>query len=596
MNSYAKLLLVGFLLTSLNQAEALEPPVETDAAFEQRMEWFNDAQFGLFIHYGVYSVLGGEWPKNPSPRYTEWIQSQAQITPEEYIPFAAQFRPDKLDADLWVKTAKEAGMKYMVITTKHHEGFCLWDSAFTEYDLGGANDFDRDILGELKAACDKYGLKFGTYYSITDWHHPSQRAARAIHGPVNSDKEAYVAYMKGQLKELIDRYDPAVMWFDGDWAKWWTLEDGMDLYGYLRELSPDLVINNRVAKRDEFKKDFGTPEQSVPRSALDYSWETCWTMNGSWGFKKSATHWNSIGSLIRMQIDVNTKGGNLLLNVGPQSDGAWPEQASTLLRQMGAWNGAHQDAVWGIEVVDAPKQSWGKLSKTKASTPEAGELFAYIFSWPKDGKLIVKGIKAEPFNVFTYDGEPLPEKATEREMFTYDEESQRPIKVMDYTLEIDLSSAKPTPHATVLRIAYQGLETLEPRPEIFILGDDDLMLEAGVAKLDGDTIAFRHYIGSWTDPAATASWMLNVPGPRKYTVKLYYSCEPSYSGSDVKLTVSGKTLTAKVPPTAGWDDFEMLELGELDLNQVGGTLLKIGFGDHKEKALFNLKAVLLTPR
>ena len=148
------ILFVG-LIATLHHCSAQEPLPESDRAFQQRMQWFTDAQFGLFIHYGVYSTLGGEWQGKPVPKYAEWIQCWGEITPEEYIPLAANFRPEKLDADLWVKTAKEAGMKYMVITSKHHEGFCLWDSAHTEYDLGEANDFDRDILGELKSACKK---------------------------------------------------------------------------------------------------------------------------------------------------------------------------------------------------------------------------------------------------------------------------------------------------------------------------------------------------------------------------------------------------------------------------------------------------------
>ena len=362
----ASILFVG-LITTLHHCSAQEPLPESDRAFQQRMQWFTDAQFGLFIHYGVYSTLGGEWQGKPVPKYAEWIQCWGKITPEEYIPLAANFRPEKLDADLWVKTAKEAGMKYMVITSKHHEGFCLWDSAHTEYDLGEANDFDRDILGELKSACEKHGIKFGTYYSIIDWHHPSQRAEMASKRPPMNDKEAYVQYMKAQLKELIDRYDPAIMWFDGDWVPWWTMDDGQDLYRYLRKLSPNMIINNRVAKRKKFKKDYGTPENQTPGAALDHIWEACWTVNHSWGFKKSDTKWKSTTELLQKQIDINTKGGNLLLNVGPHADGTWPDASIRQLKEMGQWNAAHREAVYETNYVDLPAQSWGKLAQTKES-------------------------------------------------------------------------------------------------------------------------------------------------------------------------------------------------------------------------------------
>ena len=411
---------------------------ESNEEFMQRMKWFRDAKFGLFIHYGVYATLGGEWKGKPVSRYAEWIQCTAKITPEEYIPLAADFKPDKLDADAWVRRARDAGMKYMVITSKHHEGFCLWDSAYTEYDLGEATTFDRDILAELSAACKKYGLKFGTYYSIIDWHHPSQRAESSTGQPPMRDKAGYVKYMKAQLKELIERYDPAIMWFDGDWAKWWAMEDGIDLYNYLRDMSPDLIINNRVAKRKVFKKDFGTPEQQTPGAALDHLWEACWTVNHSWGFKKSDTNWKPTDVLIQKQVDINTKGGNLLLNVGPKADGSWPEATIKQFREMGEWNQAHADAVYGAEYVKAPAQNWGKLSQAKGSSNVEGELFAYVFKQPESGKLEVTGVSFGEVEAFTYTGATLPSKATKN------------------GLEIDLSSVEFNPFATVLRLKYKG--------------------------------------------------------------------------------------------------------------------------------------------
>ncbi|MFC1766435.1 alpha-L-fucosidase [Planctomycetota bacterium] len=440
MKKITTVFLVICLLSLLNPSQAAELLPESDAAFQQRMQWFTDAQFGLFIHYGVYSTLGGEWKGEPVKKYAEWIQRWGSITPEEYIPLAANFRPDKLDADLWVKTAKEAGMKYMVITSKHHEGFCLWDSAYTEYDLGEATDFDRDILGELAVACKKHGLKFGTYYSIIDWHHPSQRDQQAMNKTPMRDKAGYVTYMKGQLKELIDCYQPAIMWFDGDWTDWWTMDDGIDLYNYLRDLDPELIINNRVAKRKIFKKDYGTPEQKTPGAALDHVWEACWTVNHSWGFKKSDTNWKSTDVLVQKLIDINTKGGNLLLNVGPKADGSWPDASIRQLKEMGQWNSAHTEAVYGTEFVDLPAQTWGKLAMAKGSTEKAGELFVYVFDWPVDGKLVMAGVNMGQAKAFTYDGQSLPVSPTEK------------------GLEIDLGSASKHDYATVLRLKYGSFE------------------------------------------------------------------------------------------------------------------------------------------
>ena len=575
------LIVMTGLVACLSVGRAAERVSESDEAFQQRMQWFTDARFGLFIHFGVYSTLGGEWKGKPVPRYAEWIQRWGKITPEEYIPLAAHFKPEKLDADLWVKTAKAAGMKYMVITTKHHEGFCLWDSAYTEYDIGEATTFNRDILGELKTACDKYGLKFGTYYSITDWHHLSQRTALVTGMQTTmNDKEGYVTYMKSQLKELIERYNPAVMWFDGDWAQWWTMDDGIDLYNYLRELDPELIINNRVAKRRNFKKDFGTPENSTPKAALDHIWEACWTVNHSWGYKKSDTKWKSIDELVQKQIDINTKGGNLLLNVGPKADGSWPQGSTDLLLQMGEWNAAHAEAVYGTDYIHLPQQSWGTVAQSKASTDQAGEIFAYVFDWPKNGKLRVNGLDGGTFAAFTYGGKPLD------------------VSSVTGGLEIDLTPTVSEPHATVLRIKYKGGLKIASASSVDLgLKGNELVLEAKQARLSGkvNRLEKNQHIGYWSDASDTASWTLNVPAPGNYAVKLLYSCEKPYAGSTAELTVDGKTLSAEVKPSKGWEDFELMELGEINLAQVGATSCTVGFGEKKGKALFNLKSVLFVP-
>jgi alpha-L-fucosidase len=550
---------------------------ESDDAYAHRMQWFTDAKFGLFIHYGVYSVLGGEWKGEPVERYAEWIQRWGKITPEEYIPIASQFCPDAFDAEAYARRAKDAGMKYLVITTKHHEGFCLWDSAYTEYDLGEATDFDRDILGELAAACEKQGIKFGTYYSIIDWHHPSQRAQEASNHTPMRDKDGYVNYMKAQLKELIDRYHPAVMWFDGDWTQWWTMEDGIDLYNYLRELDPDLIINNRAAKRKQFKKDFGTPENFTPGAALDHVWEACWTVNHSWGFKKSDTNWKSTEVLIQKLIDINTKGGNLLLNVGPHADGSWPERSIQQLKEMGEWNAANAEAVYGAELVAAPEPSWGRLAQAKESTAESGALYAYVFDWSET--LMLEGLSFSNVEVSSLAGVPVPVSTT------------------DSGVIMDLSGVTADPYATVLKLKYSGMQIVDEAKEAFEFSGDELVLQARAAKVTGESLKLENgtHLGYWTNPADTASWMLNVPAPGTFRVKVLYACDKTFSGSDACLKIDGKTLTAKVKATGGWDTYKLLELGEVELNKVGAVECTLGFGTAREKALFNLKTIIFDP-
>ncbi len=316
---------------------------ESEADFEQRMEWFKDAKYGMFIHFGLYSQLGGIYKGDDSGRYAEWIQSNAKIPKEEYIKLIDTWNPKDFDANKIAKIAKKAGMKYLVITTKHHEGFCLWDSKYTDYDIAGSPMKGRDFIKELSEACKKQGIHFGTYYSIIDWNHPSQHITANDEGKKNwgqptmkeGRKPEYVKYMKDQIKELITKYDTEILWFDGDWTNWWTLEDGNDLYQYIRELKPNIIINNRVSKRKIFKKDFGTPEQFHPGEALKHSWEACYTMNDSWGFKIKDTDWKSPEVVYKNLKDINGNGGNFLLNVGPDGNGVVPKESIKILLEVG---------------------------------------------------------------------------------------------------------------------------------------------------------------------------------------------------------------------------------------------------------------------
>lgn len=317
---------------------------ETDAEFLQRTQWFTDAKFGMFIHFGLYSQLEGVYKGKASNKYAEWIQADLNIKKKEYAELIKTWNPKDFSAKRIVKAAKSANMKYLVITTKHHEGFCLWPSDHTEFDIENSPMKGRDFIQELSDECKKQGIVFGTYYSLIDWNHPSQNvnwdkdSRWARWGNIEMDpnqKEAYVQYMKDQIKELIVKYDSKILWFDGDWTYWWTMEDGIDLYNYIRSIGPDVIINNRVAKRAKFKKDFGTPEQEHHENAKKYLWEACYTMNNSWGFKKSDNNWKSPEKVYDHLQDINTKGGNFLLNIGPDKDGRVPEASVEILKNVG---------------------------------------------------------------------------------------------------------------------------------------------------------------------------------------------------------------------------------------------------------------------
>jgi len=377
---------------------------ETPAERDQRMQWWRDARLGMFIHWGLYAVPGGEW--NGRTNHAEWIRHTAQIPMATYDKFLDQFNPVEFDAEKWVLDAKKAGMKYLVITSKHHDGFCLWPSALTDYDVA-STPFRRDILGELKKACDKHDLTLGFYYSIMDWHHPNYppRGWEKDRPKDQVDMDKYTAYMKGQLKELVENYDPAVLWFDGEWEGCWTHEMGKDLYQYVRSLKPEIIINNRVdkgrrgmqgmTKEGEFRGDFGTPEQEIPETGLPgVDWESCMTMNRHWGWNKNDRAWKSTRDLVHKIIDIASKGGNYLLNVGPKPDGTFPDEAIKRLSEIGQWMDTYGDSIHGTSSSALGSFDWGR-STVKPLDGGKHRLFLHVFKWPENGQLTLPGLSAK---------------------------------------------------------------------------------------------------------------------------------------------------------------------------------------------------------
>lgn len=365
--------------------------LESEREFDERMAWWRDAGFGMFVHWGAYAVPGGIHKGKEASGAGEWIMSSARIPVAEYEPYARQFNPVKFDAEEWVRIAKEAGMQYIVITSKHHDGFCLWDSKVTDYDIMDTSPFKRDVLKELRGACDKAGIKLCFYHSIMDWHHPDAQGKDYGNAkPGGPDFAAYREnYLKPQLKELIENYNPHVLWFDGEWIPEWTEEQGKNLYQYVRSLRPEIIINNRVGKGRQGMQgmnrepddvgDFGTPEQEIlDFSSVELDWESCMTMNDSWGFKKNDHNWKSAKTLIHNLVDIAAKGGNYLLNVGPTPEGLIPEASVERLREMGEWMAVNAPVVRNSHMWHQYKE--GEHIRYTAGAD--GFVYAICLEWP----------------------------------------------------------------------------------------------------------------------------------------------------------------------------------------------------------------------
>jgi alpha-L-fucosidase len=388
------------------------------ADHDRRIAWWREARFGLFIHWGLYAIPAGVYRGERQAIAGEWLMQTVPIPVADYEQLALQFDPAAFDAEAWVVAAKDAGMRYLIITSKHHDGFALFDSPVGTYDVFHGTPFKRDVLKELADAARRHGLKLGFYYSIMDWHHPDAQAPN--YPEYNSSRKTnpnfarYVeTYMKPQLRQLLTRYgDVAVLWFDGEWIPDWTEALGRDLYAFVRTLQPNILINNRVGKgrrgmqgltREGHIGDFGTPEQEVPPSGLPgVDWESCVTMNDTWGFKSHDDNWKDSRTLVRMLIDIASKGGNFLLNVGPTAEGLFPAASLSRLREIGEWMRVNGEAIHGSTASGLPQPSWGRI------TAKPGRLYAHVFDWPKDQRLVLGRLRERPARAYLLgDGRPL---------------------------------------------------------------------------------------------------------------------------------------------------------------------------------------------
>jgi len=424
--SFARALSCSLLLTlaaglTLPAAPGAVQPRTPAPSADRRMAWWRDARFGLFIHWGLYSVTEGEWGGKTG--YGEWVLSSAKIPLPEYEGLKAAFNPVKFDADAWVKLARDAGFKYIVITTKHHDGFALFDSRLTDWCVR-TSPFKRDIMKELAEACRKQGMRLGWYHSIMDWHHPDYLPRRAWDTRPTDGAEygRYVDFMKGQLKELLTNYGPiSLLWFDGQWEGTWTHAMGQDLYKYVRSLQPDLIVNNRVdigggefqmSKDESYAGDYGTPEQEIPPMGLAADWETCMTMNDHWGYNKADQNWKGSDDLIRKLVDIASKGGNFLLNVGPTPEGLIPEPSVERLKDMGAWLKVNGESIHGTSASPFPGLPFGRC--TRKAIKGGTRLYFHVFDWPKDGVLRIPGLYGTPRRAFLLsDGDRRSLKAAE---------------------------------------------------------------------------------------------------------------------------------------------------------------------------------------
>lgn len=582
-------LLPGLAAAAFTVAACLTLRAETPAEHDARMAWFREARFGLFIHWGVYSVPAGEW--NGKTNYGEWFLEETKMPVSQYEKFAQQFNPVKFDAKAWVAMAKNAGMKYIVITSKHHDGFGMFRSDLTDWCIK-STPFPRDPLKELSVACQEAGIKLCFYHSIMDWHHPDWGTRRAWNDKAPAtppDMDRYVAYMKGQLKELLTRYGPiGILWFDGEWESPWTHARGVDLYNYVRSLQPQIIINNRVGKARsgmagmdkgaERVGDYGTPEQEIPATGFGagVDWESCMTMNHHWGYNKNDQHWKSTTTLVRNLIDCASKGGNYLLNIGPTAEGLFPEPSVERLAEIGDWMKVNHEAIYDTTASPFKKLAWGRC------TQKPGKLYLHVFDWPADGRLAVPLASAVKSAYLL---------ATPTVKLTVDSSAEGKV--------VHVPAASPTPHAGVVVLEIEGApEVLATTAAIKPASDGAITLKAADAELIGQRIKLESKnglpnIGYWIDAQDQVQWTVSIAKAGTYEVEAAYACAPDSGGSECVLTLGNAELTATVEPTGGWDDFQTVTVGQITVGQPGTYTATLKAQSKPGLAVVNLRSLAL---
>jgi len=560
---------------------------EMNSKEENIKQWRND-RFGMFIHWGTYSTYGGEWnglKVKDRGNLGEWIQALCNIPLDEYEQNAAKFNPTNFDAAAIVSAAKEAGMKYLVITSKHHEGFCMFDTEQNDYDIVSYTPYKKDPMQMLADECKKQGLRFGIYYSILDWHDPAWKVTvdednlfKSYSKPLfqDSEKKRYLDYVNAQLTELVEKYDPFILWFDAAWQDSWKEADAKVVYDHLQKIKPSLIINDRL--RHGYG-DFSTPEQHIPATGYpDKIWEACMTMDGSWGYMKETKPPKSGKTLTRELIDIASKGGNELLNIGPKGDGSICDYQFDRLKKIGSWMKINSEAVYNTQANPLGYIGWGRL------TSKPGRIYAHVFDWPEDNTLILPGLESEVTSVKILTGNGKKDLS-----FT---------RAADRDLKIKL--AEPIhEYATVVEICYKDELRTYPFTWAYSAGEDGGFVLAPhmaqvIQPLKYD--AGREALINWTKAEGEASYSIQVSKAGRYEIQVELACvDQKTAGSIIKLSNGSSQALFEVPTTDAWDKYITLPASIIEFDKAGQYEVKLSVAHMKDWAVANIKKITLKP-
>lgn len=536
--------------------------------------WFADAKFGMFIHWGPYSVLGGEWngQRIQQGDIAEWIMERFKIPVEEYRKVAATFNPVQFNARAWVQLAKQTGMKYIIITAKHHDGFAMFHSKVSKYNITDYTPFVRDPIKELADACAEEGIRFGVYYSHReDWENPYAYGNTWDYdsSQTNLDSMDYPGLFrkyleekaKPQLKELLTNYGPiAVTWFD---RGMYTQEQGKEFADMIHTLQPGCLVNGRVGHyNQELLGDYQSlTDNGMPVGGIEEYWETPQTLNDTWGYSKFDQNWKKPEEIIRRLVKVASKGGNYLLNIGPDGQGVIPAPSVAILNRVGRWTARYGESIYGTHASPfATDFPWGYCTR------KGERLYLHVFEWPNNGALKVNGLQNVVREAYVM--------GVKDELLKFSQHNSE--------LIIRVPSLEPDSINSVVVLELNG----EPQVDPVVVkqrGEESLTLDytTGITHGRAQKRANRRgeaqefHISRMQGPDDWIQWKAEFQTPGTYRIMITYAAIPGWERGRYVITAANQTLTGPVIPTRGWYEYKTEEAGRLEIKEPGVATVRL---------------------
>ena len=509
---------------------------------QQRIQWWREAKFGMFIHWGIYSLPGGEWNGKKVGGYAEHLMRKEKISRKEYLELAHQFNPAKFNAEEWILQAKKAGMKYFIITAKHHDGFAIYDSKISDFDIIDQTPFKKDPMAELASAAKKHGVKFGFYYSHAfDWEHPEAPGNDWEYNNPGGDKLVGGANWYGthpewlpkavkyvdekaipQIKELLTSYHPDILWFDTPHKL--PLSENIRILKAIRETDPDVVVNGRLVRNAA--ANFGDYKNTADRPAEFYpvtgTWEAIPTTNESYGYSKYDSSHKPVSHFIQLLASAASRGGNLLMNIGPKGDGAFDVKDLAILNGIGKWMEKNNESIYGTTAGPLPYHSWG------VSTLKKNKIYLHVFDWPKDGKLYVSGFAK-------IDNGHLLSDPSRKISIQY---------LPGGDIRLVVPNHAPDTINTVIVFDYKGQSfpdsvhfiTRNTMKERFLAFD---AIQNGKGFSFGDGKSNRYYLDGWKKKDQSVSWQFRTENssPLRFKIVIKYLAEQETNGGSYAVIV-----------------------------------------------------------